>query len=68
MQVSEAVRLRRSYKWYDKDHQMPEETFRLLKNVIVCKRPLKIRRVAPSRSFTKPNGKRKGKRPGRVAV
>lgn len=30
MQVSEAIRLRRSYKWYDMDHKMPEETFKQL--------------------------------------
>ena len=28
---------------------MPEETFRLLKKVMVCNRPLKLRRVAPER-------------------
>ena len=30
MQVSEAVRARRAIKWYDPEHQMPEETFRTL--------------------------------------
>jgi len=30
MKVSEAIQTRRSYKWYDNDHQMPEETFRQL--------------------------------------
>lgn len=30
MKVSEAVRSRRAYKWYDTDHKMPEETFRKL--------------------------------------
>jgi nitroreductase len=30
MNVSEAVRERRAIKWYDPDHRMPEETFRML--------------------------------------
>lgn len=30
MQVSEAVCARRAIKWYDPEHQMPEETFRTL--------------------------------------
>ena len=30
MEVSEAVRARRAIKWYDPEHQMPEETFRTL--------------------------------------
>lgn len=30
MQVSEAVRARRSIKWYDPQHKMPEETFQTL--------------------------------------
>lgn len=30
MNVSEAVRLRRAYKLYDKNHKMPEETFQQL--------------------------------------
>jgi nitroreductase len=30
MKVSEAVQARRAIKWYDPEHQMPEETFRLL--------------------------------------
>lgn len=30
MQVSEAVQARRSVKWYDAEHRMPEETFRIL--------------------------------------
>ena len=30
MQVNEAVRARRAIKWYDSEHQMPEETFRTL--------------------------------------
>lgn len=27
MQVDEAIRARRAIKWYDPEHQMPEETF-----------------------------------------
>jgi nitroreductase len=30
MQVDEAVRARRAIKWYDAEHQMPEQTFRTL--------------------------------------
>ena len=30
MKVSEAVQARRAIKWYDPEHQMPEDTFRLL--------------------------------------
>ena len=30
MNVSEAVQKRRSVKWYDPDHRMPEDTFRTL--------------------------------------
>ena len=30
MKVNEAVRARRAIKWYDPEHQMPEETFRNL--------------------------------------
>ena len=30
MQVNEAVRTRRSVKWYDAEHQMPEQTFSTL--------------------------------------
>jgi len=30
MQVDEAIRARRAIKWYDPDHQMPEETFQKL--------------------------------------
>lgn len=30
MKVSEAIQSRRAYKWYDANHQMPEETFRQL--------------------------------------
>ena len=30
MKVSEAIQSRRAYKWYDTDHQMPEEAFRQL--------------------------------------
>ena len=30
MKVNEAVRARRAIKWYDPEHQMPEETFRHL--------------------------------------
>ena len=30
MNVNEAVRARRAIKWYDTEHQMPEETFRKL--------------------------------------
>lgn len=30
MQVNEAVRARRSVKWYDAEHQMPEQTFSTL--------------------------------------
>ncbi len=30
MKVNEAVRARRAIKWYDPEHQMPEETFRTL--------------------------------------
>lgn len=30
MKVNEAVRARRAIKWYDAEHQMPEETFRTL--------------------------------------
>jgi len=30
MQVSEAIESRRSYKWYDAEHKMPEETFKEL--------------------------------------
>ena len=30
MQVEEAVRARRAIKWYDPEHQMPEDTFRRL--------------------------------------
>ena len=30
MKVNEAVRARRAIKWYDREHHMPEETFRML--------------------------------------
>ena len=30
MQVDEAIRARRAIKWYDPEHQMPEETFLML--------------------------------------
>ena len=30
MQVSEAIQSRRSYKWYDAEHKMPEEIFKQL--------------------------------------
>ena len=30
MKVSEAIQTRRAIKWYDPEHQMPEDTFRLL--------------------------------------
>lgn len=30
MKVNEAIRSRRAIKWYDTEHQMPEETFRTL--------------------------------------
>jgi nitroreductase len=30
MKVNEAIRARRAIKWYDPEHQMPEETFRTL--------------------------------------
>jgi len=30
MKVSEAIQKRRAYKWYDKNHQMPEEMFKQL--------------------------------------
>ena len=33
MQVDEAIRARRAIKWYDPEHQMPEETF--LKLIII---------------------------------
>lgn len=32
MKVDEAVQARRAVKWYDAEHQMPEETFRTLMN------------------------------------
>ena len=30
MKVNEAIRARRAIKWYDPEHQMPEDTFRIL--------------------------------------
>ncbi len=35
MQVSEAVRARRAIKWYDPEHKMPEETFRMLMELAI---------------------------------
>jgi ATP-dependent RNA helicase DeaD len=58
----------KEYSTVDLPMGMPEATFKLLKKVIVCKRPLKLRRVAPNRSFGNPSSKHKGKRPGRAAV
>ena len=36
MQVDEAIRARRAIKWYDPEHQMPEETFlKLMEHAIL---------------------------------
>jgi nitroreductase len=59
MQVDEAIRARRAIKWYDPEHQMPEETFlKLIEHAILAPTAFNIQNWRLCVSLTRSSARR----------